>query len=212
MGQSQSAPIGGPGVVPSGGPHAAAVLDSYRRGMWQPGSSVLLNDKFTWDVMTRAGLWAPLAANGPGVDAGAPPHTALLSKGFLDRQEAVDCMAEQGWEHISASSRTELATRFLRCYNVTHRGDDTACSTGAQVQQGVSVFEAVLQARRDLLSLAHGALGSAPAPRSGHASPTSHGAAPRAPAPIRLSPVDMLPDADRVLVESATASLISHIR
>ena len=215
-------------VNPSPPPAAAVssyVLDCYRRGLWQANGSALLNDKFTWDVMTRAGVWSfsadesqPAGAGDRAVEDDADRSSAdavMLSKGFLDRMEAVDCLAERGWAELSNGVRSELSSRFLKAYYAMLSGDDTACSSGTEIKLGISVFEAVLSARKTLLAMAHAALSSQQPPVVNDGNPSSLPYATSSPSYASHAEealLGALSDVDRLALESAVVSLVSHIR
>jgi hypothetical protein len=47
-----------------------ALLSCFEKGLWASGSGFLLNDRFLWDVLSRAGVWdCPGAGLEPGSDA-----------------------------------------------------------------------------------------------------------------------------------------------
>lgn len=203
---------------------SALVLECYRQGLWQPTGSSLLNDKFTWDVMTRAGLWdsvgdgvkvengQPLAATGACVDL---VDESLLSKGFLDRMEAVDCISERGWRDVAVATRSELDHAFLFTYSCNYRGDDAAASTGPEMTPGVSVFESVMRARKALLLAAYAGVVNEGVARDD----TSSGSPVGIPFDIssnesiaQVTELDTIPMATRLPLEAAILTLMSHVR
>ena len=223
MGQQQSCAAGGgvdaalqarsngPGMPPSLAPPStappapswpapapathSALLSCFERGLWASGSSLLLNDRFVWDLLTRASVWDCGAAdsvsdgNSSSPGAPAPSHgssndpaagsgrgdgasSLLLGNRLVDLLSALDAVAQAGQGASAAVGRAHLLSDFLAAYHTYCRGDDVGRNVDAVPRHGESLHETMLTARQALLRSVHAAVATS---RASSAAPLSAG-------------------------------------
>ncbi len=133
-----------------------AKLRTLNQGLWVPTSATLLNNKLTWSILSRAGVW--------DFDASHPVpgsvDTSMLCKQLLDRFEAADSLSGSAWQSTGASLRSSLISGVLQAFNSTYRGDEFAAGCTQAMSPGSTLFEATFAARKALLMLAFSSLPS----------------------------------------------------